>query len=233
MSSEPTLSENSGSLVENSFSAEVVGCGRELSISEGFSSTQPPKGEIVNAEVSSPTKKRWKRLARVRFKGLVDEDVVMTGDKRGLEGDDAVGHHSKKSRGGSRNSVDVSVRSFNCGHIDCVVSDADGRRWRFTGFYGEPKQWLREQSWVLLRRLAGLDNLPWLIRGDFNEILRGDEKEGGLARMGSAMDGFREAVDSCNLLDMGFSGSKFMWCNRQFGGNVIWERLDRCFCNIG
>ncbi|KAL5806195.1 hypothetical protein ACOSQ4_028928 [Xanthoceras sorbifolium] len=59
------------------------------------------QGEIVNAEVSSPTKKRWKRLARVRFKGSVDEDVVMTGDKRGLEGDDAVGHHSKKSRGGS------------------------------------------------------------------------------------------------------------------------------------
>ncbi|KAL5741976.1 hypothetical protein ACOSP7_028708 [Xanthoceras sorbifolium] len=113
------------------------------------------------------------------------------------------------------------------------ISDADGRRWRFTGFYGEPKQWLREQSWVLLRRLAGLDNLPWLIGGDFNEILRGAEKEGGLARMGSAMDGFREAVDSCNLLDMGFSGNKFTWCNRQFGGNVIWERLDRCFCNIG
>ncbi|KAL5740942.1 hypothetical protein ACOSQ2_030122 [Xanthoceras sorbifolium] len=132
-----------------------------------------------------------------------------------------------------QNSVDVTVRSFNCGHIDCIVSDADGRRWRFTGFYGEPKQWLREQSWVLLRRLAGLDNLPWLIGGDFNEILRGAEKEGGLARMGSAIDGFREAVDSCNLLDMGFSGNKFTWCNRQFGGNVIWERLDRCFCNIG
>ncbi|KAL5806194.1 hypothetical protein ACOSQ4_028927 [Xanthoceras sorbifolium] len=49
--------------------------------------------------------------------------------------------------------------------------------------------------------------------------------------MGSAMDGFRAAVDSCNLLDMGFSGSKFTWCNRQFGGNVIWERLDRCFCS--
>ncbi|KAL5795043.1 hypothetical protein ACOSP7_003637 [Xanthoceras sorbifolium] len=48
MSSDPTLSENSGSL--------------------GFSSTQPLKGEMVNAEVSSPTKKRWKRLARVRFK---------------------------------------------------------------------------------------------------------------------------------------------------------------------
>ncbi|KAL5862295.1 hypothetical protein ACOSQ3_003581 [Xanthoceras sorbifolium] len=217
MSADPTLSEISGSLVENSFSVEVVGCGRELSISEGFSSTQPPKGEIVNTEVSSPTKKRWKRLARVRFKELVDEDVVMAGDKRGLEGDDADGHHSKKIR------VDVSVRSFNSGHIDCVVSDADGQRWRFTGFYGEPKQWLREQSWVLLRRLAGLDNLPWLIGGDFNEILRGDEKDGGLVRMGSAMDGFREAVDSCNLLDMGFSGNKFTWCNRQFGGNVIWE----------
>ncbi|KAL5748136.1 hypothetical protein ACOSQ2_025433 [Xanthoceras sorbifolium] len=26
--------------------------------------------------------------------------------------------------------------------------------------------------------------------------------------------------------------SKFTWYNRQFGGNVIWERLDRCLCNI-
>ncbi|KAL5798919.1 hypothetical protein ACOSQ2_003739 [Xanthoceras sorbifolium] len=116
--------------------------------------------------------------------------------------------------------------AFGAGGEVCsalLFSDADGQRWRFTGFYGEPKQWLREQSWVLLRRLAGLDNLPWLIGGDFNEILRGDEKDRGLVRMGSAMDGFREAVDSCNLLDMGFSGNKFTWCNRQFGGNVIWE----------
>ncbi|KAL5859572.1 hypothetical protein ACOSQ4_000868 [Xanthoceras sorbifolium] len=70
-----------------------------------------------------------------------------------------------------------------------------------------------------------------MIGGDFNEILRGDEKEGGVIRAGSAMDRFRKVVDSCNLLDMGFSGSKFTWCNRQFGGNVIWERLDRCFCS--
>ncbi|KAL5856859.1 hypothetical protein ACOSQ3_004317 [Xanthoceras sorbifolium] len=128
-----------------------------------------------------------------------------------------------------QNSVDVSVWSFNCGHIDCVVRDVDGLRWRFTGFYRESKQWLR----VLLRRLASLDNLPWMIDRDFNEILRGDEKEGGLARVGSTMNGFREAVDSCNLLDIDFSGSKFTWCNRQFGVDVIWERLDRCFCNIG
>ncbi|KAL5842763.1 hypothetical protein ACOSQ3_013366 [Xanthoceras sorbifolium] len=51
--------------------------------------------------------------------------------------------------------------------------------------------------------------------------------------MGSAMDGFRKAVDSCNLLDIDFSGSKFTWCNRQFGENVIWERLDRCFSLYG
>ncbi|KAL5863359.1 hypothetical protein ACOSQ3_000873 [Xanthoceras sorbifolium] len=73
-----------------------------------------------------------------------------------------------------------------------------------------------------------------MIGGDFNEILRGDENEGGVIRAGSAMDRFREVVDSCNLLDMGFSVSKFTWCNRQFGGNVIWERLDRCFSvNLG
>ncbi|KAL5756462.1 hypothetical protein ACOSQ2_021208 [Xanthoceras sorbifolium] len=121
---------------------------------------------------------------------------------------------------------------------DCVGKflrvrvDQDGLRWRFTGFYGDPKQVSREQSWILLRRLAGMDNLPWIIGGDFNEIMWGNEKMGGLFRNGAAMDNFREAINCSGLMDLGFVGNKYTWCNRQFSGVVIWERLDRCLCNL-
>ena len=40
------------------------------------------------------------------------------------------------------------------------------------------------------------------------------------------MQKFREVLDECGLLDLGFSGKKFTWFkNYPTGG--IWERLDR------
>ena len=35
--------------------------------------------------------------------------------------------------------------------------------------------------------------------------------------------------DHCNLLDLGFSGPKFTWTNKRDIGNLIQERLDRCW----
>lgn len=47
-------------------------------------------------------------------------------------------------------------------------------QWRFTGFYGNHVAILRNQSWQLLRRLSGIQELiffSWLVGGDFDEIL--------------------------------------------------------------
>jgi ribonuclease HI len=38
-------------------------------------------------------------------------------------------------------------------------------------------------------------------------------------------------VDYCQLLDLGFSGPKFTWCNRQEGVSFVKERLDRGMAN--
>ncbi|KAL5819414.1 hypothetical protein ACOSQ4_023256 [Xanthoceras sorbifolium] len=62
--------------------------------------------------------------------------------------------------------------------------------------------------------------------GDFNEILKDEEKLGGSCRNSGAMARFRRAVDDCNLMDMGFRGDRFTWNNRQFNGGLIQERLD-------
>ena len=40
-----------------------------------------------------------------------------------------------------RNSMKVDVQTFSPHHIDAIVTDDHGnRKWRFTGFYGHPKQ---------------------------------------------------------------------------------------------
>ena len=67
-------------------------------------------------------------------------------------------------------------------HIDGVVDQGMNDAWRFTGFYGDPDIASQENSWNLLRDLSQRQNLPWVCVGDFNEILRLEEKQGWLVR---------------------------------------------------
>ena len=69
--------------------------------------------------------------------------------------------------------------------------------------------------------------LPWLCVGDFNEIVRNEEKMGGPLRREPQMMEFREALDYCSFRDLGFVGAPFTWCNNQYDGTVTWIRLDR------
>lgn len=42
---------------------------------------------------------------------------------------------------------------------------------------------------------------------------------------------FIEIIDSCGLLDMGYSGHPYTWCNHRKDGARIWKRLDRGMIN--
>ncbi|KAK2976049.1 hypothetical protein RJ640_024777 [Escallonia rubra] len=129
-----------------------------------------------------------------------------------------------------KNEVNVAIQSFSQNHIDATIgADQDNFKWRFTGFYGHPQVAKRMESWNLLRRLKGRDCLPWLCGGDFNEILRQDEKEGRAPKSNLQMRNFREALDDCDLADLEYSGFKYTWCNNQIEPATVRERLDR-FC---
>ncbi|KAF4372682.1 hypothetical protein F8388_000849, partial [Cannabis sativa] len=126
---------------------------------------------------------------------------------------------------------EVSVKSFSVGHIDALVKCPGLNVWRFTGFYGNPKASSRINSWQLLCRLKGLFDLPWICGGDFNEVLSINEKKGGVDRSLSAISDFQQALDKCDLVDMGFEGQCFTWLNKRQGVAHVQERLDRYFCN--
>ena len=97
--------------------------------------------------------------------------------------------------------------------------------WRLTGFYGYANTGERDKSWQLLRDLADLDSLPWLLIGDFNEILNGDEKIDGVPRPERQMRGFRDAMAYGELLDLRFHGTMATW-----GNSETLLRLDRAIC---
>ncbi|BFG24483.1 hypothetical protein CerSpe_107570 [Prunus speciosa] len=67
--------------------------------------------------------------------------------------------------------VTVSLRSYSKGHIDVFIEGVEHIGFKFMGFYGHPETHFRKHSWELLRKLGGNGSGPWVVGGDFNEIL--------------------------------------------------------------
>lgn len=101
-------------------------------------------------------------------------------------------------------SVVVDVKSFSNHHINAWAANQDGFMWRFTGIYGFSDFANRHHTLELLERLSVLFTLPWLVGGDFNEVLYASEMEGGSDRRFGSMARFRRTVDDCGLVNLGF-----------------------------
>ncbi|XP_028109543.1 uncharacterized protein LOC114308200 [Camellia sinensis] len=99
--------------------------------------------------------------------------------------------------------------------------------WLFSAIYASPTFNSRRLLWENLTSLADSHNTPWLIMGDFNELLTSLDKFGGRPINLSRALKFKECMDHCGMLDLGFSGPKFTWTNLRNIGALIRERLDR------
>ncbi|PUZ46701.1 hypothetical protein GQ55_7G103600 [Panicum hallii var. hallii] len=104
-----------------------------------------------------------------------------------------------------KKEINFHLRAVSRLYLDGDVTEQDGFVWRFTSFYGEPRTDKKELSWKALRVLNAARRHPWLCMGDFNEILVGHEKEGGMPRPQVCMDQFRQALEECSLVDLGFA----------------------------
>jgi hypothetical protein len=116
----------------------------------------------------------------------------------------------------------VEIQNYSRFHINAVVSCGDSfPSWKFTGFYGQPAVEKRRDSWRLLRHLGLFSPVPWLCCGDFNEILDDLEKFEGCLRARSQMEDFQSSLADCRLMDLGFKGPKFTWCNKRDGVHFV------------
>lgn len=80
------------------------------------------------------------------------------------------------------------------------------QNWCLTVVYGHPEVSKRGQVWNLLKSLCSSDETPWIVFGDFNEILQDYEKWGGQRQPESQLNQFRSVLEECNLKDLGYSG---------------------------
>lgn len=74
---------------------------------------------------------------------------------------------------------------------------------------------------------------PWVVAGNFNEVLFQNEVKGRNMRRKVQMAGFREALQLNGLMDFGSVGAFYTWFNGRRDDRAIWERLDRVVGNEG
>ena len=72
----------------------------------------------------------------------------------------------------------VTSKELSPNFIDIRIDEHGAAGWRLTGLYGEPSGDRKHLTWQYLRSLHAAVDLPWVMVGDFNEILYSDEKEG-------------------------------------------------------
>ena len=71
-------------------------------------------------------------------------------------------------------------------------------------------------------------SLPWVLIGDFNDMISEDKKLGVLPVNRSRISAFRNCIDKCGLIDLGFHGPRFTWTNKSpVWQTIIKEWLDR------
>ncbi|KAM6547612.1 hypothetical protein CsatB_019288 [Cannabis sativa] len=143
----------------------------------------------------------------------------------------------RQGRGGGllllwKSNVSVTLNNFSTNHIDCFIENNEGPSFHFTGFYGHPCTTQRHHTWTMLKLCHDIAPLsPWLVLGDFNEIISNEDKVGGSVRNSSQIDAFRGTVTACNLNLLPFDGDRITWTSQGQGKGIIKERLDYGFVN--
>lgn len=99
--------------------------------------------------------------------------------------------------------------------------------WELTGIYASPVAHVRRHIWSTLDSMR--INRAWVIIGDFNCILKGEEHGSG-TRVSSC---FIDWVEQRGLIDLGYIGSIFTLRHGSTEECRRAARLDRGLCNDG
>lgn len=133
-----------------------------------------------------------------------------------------------------RNPVTVRLLFADLQSITCEVNLEDGNSIVYTTIYASNEVELRKDLWISLRDTSAafdLSNKPWIVGGDFNEILHPDETSNlGINTTNRAMRLFGECLGDLGLFDLPFTGPKFTWTNK-CPSDPIGKKLDRCLVN--
>ncbi|KAG7532469.1 Zinc finger PMZ-type [Arabidopsis thaliana x Arabidopsis arenosa] len=118
--------------------------------------------------------------------------------------------------------------------ITCEITLEDGTNFVYTAVYAANEEEDRQSLWASLRNLASsfcLSSRPWMINGDFNEILHPAETSNpNIVSSTRGMRLFGECLADLGVFDLPSRGPKFTWTNKR-SLDPIGKKIDRCLVN--
>ena len=75
-----------------------------------------------------------------------------------------------------------------------------------------------------------MHNKPWIMADDFLPLVN-EDKFGGRGVSVNRSLAFKDCLDLCSMVDMGFFSPRYTWTNKRDINNLILERIDRFFMN--
>ncbi|XP_062076217.1 uncharacterized protein LOC133780570 [Humulus lupulus] len=126
---------------------------------------------------------------------------------------------------------DVNIEFCTSQLMHSEVQSKNGReRFKVTFFYGFNEEGNREDLWRNLKDLATGICGPWVMMGDFNDILHGEERIGKKDKTRKSKS-FQECVEVCQMEDIKFSGNFYTWNNKQGSDTKVYSKIDRVMGN--
>lgn len=129
-------------------------------------------------------------------------------------------------------AVDVSLIGKDRQYMHLRCSLVGRPTFLLSAIYALPSPTFKQSLWQELQNFAGGTSLPWVVVGDFNDILASHERTGGVDVNFSRIKLFQDRIQACQLSDMGSCGPSFTWRGPKLPNyHRLFERLDRVLAN--
>ncbi|OIS98432.1 hypothetical protein A4A49_60914, partial [Nicotiana attenuata] len=126
----------------------------------------------------------------------------------------------------------VSVINVTAQAVTCRVTNiCEQTNYIMTIVYEYNSKEERKEFWSYLRDISQRNHMPWLIVGDFNTVLKQDDRIGGNPIIIGEIIDFHDCMEECGLIEIPQSGSRYTWSDRHERGR-IWSKIDCVFVKI-
>ncbi|XP_013688947.2 uncharacterized protein LOC106392690 [Brassica napus] len=133
-----------------------------------------------------------------------------------------------------KDTISVRIRHQSSQAVTCEVKIQGTAPFVYTAIYASNERSERTDLWVELLntyQTHSLDSVPWMLGGDFNQIVHPTEhSHADVNFLSASMVKLKDCLHHMSLYDLRYQGSFFTWSNKQPDFPIA-KKLDRLLIN--
>ena len=113
-----------------------------------------------------------------------------------------------------RDDLKIDKKFYTDFTIELLIVNTDRKfSWWCVCVYTNVDDTIREFQWDTITQRKQIWGMTWILVEDMNDIASNKKKWGGNSRPESSFRVFRNFINKNQLIDMGFEGVPWTWCN--------------------